>query len=223
MLIRSLRQAIVFLVGGLLVGVSPPFASAHIVVAPTWSNEQQTEFKLDSTRAANLNGADADGSYFVGNNEWDGLAGSTLNFIQLGEFNLANKDGNLNPCGGPHPDGTTEVFIYGNGPAFPGLAATWRCIGIIHLEHAYMFVDPTHPWFVADVGIGIGQYDLRGAVTHEFGHAGGMNIDFAVGPLCPQENDNDPPDHTMCGQMMIGRTRYRTLEEHDIHSMEGFY
>ncbi|HEY5890455.1 MAG TPA: hypothetical protein VIW94_07135 [Acidimicrobiia bacterium] len=212
-----LAMGLLWVVGYGLGATSTAFA--HTIIAPTWSDEANVQWKLDSTRGANLAGATASTSYKSGDDAWNALSGSTLRFKFHSEVNLADKDLTTNPCGGTPPDASIEIFVYGGTQSTLGV--TWRCVGIIHLERAYVGLRSASTWYVGAGSPGAGQYDLRSTITHEFGHAGGLNIDFSGTSLC--DNDNNPPYHTMCGTALISNTWKRSLETHDIHSMEGFY
>lgn len=195
-------------------------ADAHTIVAPTWSDEANVQWILDSTRAGDLIGSTASTSYKAGDNPWNALSGSTLDFSLVSETSLTNLDLSTNPCGGTPPNPSIEIFVYG-GATGTSLGVTWRCVGIVHLEHAYVGLRSASSWYVGSGSPGSGEYDLRSTITHEFGHAGGLNIDFSGSTLC--DTDNSPAYHTMCGGAIISNTWKRSLEEHDIHSMEGFY
>lgn len=206
-----------WLAGRLVGGV--PTATAHTVVAPTWSDEANVQWRLDSTRAVSLSGVGASTSFKAADDPWNAVSGSTLNFVFEAEASLSDKNLASSPCGDTPPVSSVEVFVYGNPQSQH--AITWRCPGIVHLEHAYVGVNSGSTWYVGSGTPLSTQYDLRSSVIHEFGHAAGMNIDFTGSALC--DPDNDPPYHTMCGVGLKGNTWKRTLEEHDRHSLAGFY
>jgi hypothetical protein len=117
----------------------------------------------------------------------------------------------------------TTWYCYRPSPS----ADEWSVQGFaITIDSEPAFGDGTPATWYAGTGAGTGtQVDLLSALTHEFGHAGGHNIHFDEPALCP----NDPAaDHshspTMCAGVWYGNdTNRRTLQDHDVHTMQGAY
>ena len=70
-----------------------------------------------------------------------------------------------------------------------------------------------------------GEYDGWAVASHEFGHAVGFFGPYDDGHLDPggQYCDGDLDHHTMCPDILIGKSRQRTLEEHDIDTFQSLY
>jgi hypothetical protein len=90
-----------------------------------------------------------------------------------------------------------------------------------------MYNDDT-PWHHLDnAEVPTGQFDLRGVMVHEFGHALGRINDANDGhfvesdPVCP--NTDYAVRHTMCPSIDDGRAGWRSLEEHDISVHQDAY
>lgn len=80
-------------------------------------------------------------------------------------------------------------------------------------------------WYAGTGTGGSTQVDLASALTHEFGHAAGHATHFDEPDLCPTtaaaDHTNAP---TMCAGVWYGNdTNRRSLQDHDIHTMQGAY
>jgi hypothetical protein len=111
------------------------------------------------------------------------------------------------------------------------VCTTW--LGQFYIRSFQMvFDDDQGPWYTEPTGSTIdpGDNDVGSVATHEFGHASsgwtngsvlGHFVHDRNAALCPE-----PPTqawHTMCSPSLPGRVWRRTLEEHDIDSIQEAY
>ncbi|CAN5183920.1 hypothetical protein BH20ACT24_BH20ACT24_09390 [soil metagenome] len=108
-----------------------------------------------------------------------------------------------------------------------GLAGTQTCVSGTQIASIQMILDSDVPWYWGTGTPGGSQWDARGIVAHEWGHAGGFgpptndgHWDPAQG-YCPATSEK----HTMCGyaDVVMGKTWLRSLEPHDIHTFQSAY
>jgi len=248
-----LKKMALFALGFVLTATtSLPTGSAHNgpFLWPVWNEEDNVTWVLDSTRVSPLSGSAATASFDIGNDQWDVISGSTFDYDQLADVDLANwdaaHDGGSSPiCGRPKPT-NADLHVFGNhsdgfgedGSADSVLAATEVCqdwYQFWEITHAYITIDSDHgsDWYTGDGATPPNKFDLRSTVTHEFGHAAGFGghwdgdepmtsqSDWEV--LCDDGADNDPPTHTMCAFATLGHSRKRTTEIHDEHTFAGLY
>jgi len=103
----------------------------------------------------------------------------------------------------------------------------WSVTGFaITLDSEPAFGDGTPATWYSGTGTGGStQVDLLSALTHEFGHAGGHAVHFDEPALCPTVASADHSSApTMCAGVWYGNdTNRRTLEDHDVHTMQAAY
>lgn len=78
-------------------------------------------------------------------------------------------------------------------------------------------------WYTG-TGLPTAPWDLLAVATHEMGHATGFSGSTGHFPgadqdLCPNTN----ADQTMCPQLGQYETHWRSLEDHDIHTVQNAY
>jgi hypothetical protein len=102
------------------------------------------------------------------------------------------------------------------------LAATRSCWNATtgELWRFEIVVDRNDPFYTGGGTPPGNQYDLWSVLSHEFGHATGLEHWDDANPMC---SDGGIVRHTMCPTIPIGETWMRTVEPHDIHTFHNTY
>lgn len=160
-----------------------------------------------------------------GFNKWsDRAGGEAPNFNPQG---VRQMEGPYTKCGGPNGVFYRNVNSdgYGNSIGLTGL-----CVQYDRVEGFSMVFDtepdygPGTAWYAGDGTVPDNRWDIQSIATHEAGHStgfsGGWTGHFPEGSTC-----EGPDRQTMCpGSTEAAGTKYiRTLEAHDVHTIEAAY
>lgn len=164
---------------------------------------------------APLDTSTAKSSIHAGDNPWDGLAGNWLDFLWSGNENpMVMWTGS--GCTTPPSDGLWIVSDDISSLAFEATCTSGDRI----VRTAIVFDDTGTSWYTgSSTSVPSGKYDLRSVAVHEFGHAEGF-----AGHFSSTDTDCSGSDrNTMCSGLPSGTSYKRTLESHDIHTVEAAY
>lgn len=201
-------------------------ASGHSEVGmydSIWERNRNVRYNIDNNVAdgwrASINN---------GFTRWsDRASGRAPNFIYDG---VATMQGAYTPCAGANGVFARNLDQDGWGPT-NGLTAICVTEDPNYITGFTMVFDTVpsnntpHPnggWYVGDGDPPEDKIDLRSTSAHEAGHATGWGRHFSdTGAQCPATADV----HTMCGFFaeLLGTSWRRTLEPHDIHTLENAY
>jgi hypothetical protein len=144
--------------------------------------------------------------------------GSVPNYDPDGEHNALHP---YTPCDANHSN-----MHYRNMFADTGVAGLLgivsRCVGpFASIARWSTVINNQVNWYTGDGDVPNNQFDVRSVVTHEAVHTTGWNGHFQQpGPLCPDGADTP----TMCEAYPENfRKAFRTLEEHDRHTIVNAY
>jgi hypothetical protein len=158
---------------------------------------------------------------------WSDLVdGHAPNFNPGGEEQLSDPFG----C-----EGTTGIFYrnlanddYGNALAVTTGCADYTQSNLIKFKmvfDSHPSLGPGIDWYVGDGNVPDNRWDLQSIATHEAGHAagsygGGHHGHFLGATLCSGSDRQ-----TLCvgSADSVGTKYLRTLEEHDLHTLEDAY
>lgn len=85
----------------------------------------------------------------------------------------------------------------------------------------YTAIDPY--WYSSYIEpIDVDKVDLESTLTHELGHALGANH-FVDSGACGDVLGYDADDNTMCPVQSAGESVERSIEAHDVHTIEARY
>lgn len=179
-----------------------------------WTPDSNVRYKMDNNVPGDWRPAIHDGIA-----RWSDRAdGRAPNFIPDGEAAMSEP---YSPCAGPN-----GVFARNMGQdGFPGFAGlTLRCgtTGSSLLQGFTMIYNNQFSWYLGDGTVPNDRWDMRSIATHEAGHIPGFKGHFEDSDICHLDNGND---QTMCegDPYAKGRSYLRTLEEHDIHTLNNQY
>lgn len=100
----------------------------------------------------------------------------------------------------------------------------WYTTGLANYYGFSIRFNSDMTWYTGTGTPPAGQIDLQSIATHEFGHATGFGSDYAPDHFpvseCPTSSTTL---YTMCPSYPTATIRWRTLEVHDIHTLEGAY
>lgn len=213
---------------GLILGLKPAEAHSAAVMFPrVWAANSNVNYSIDNNIETGKRGA----INFGMNGYSDRADGRSPNFVYQGIVNAFND---FNPCGLPgrifQSDPATMTTRFGTGT----LAATTTCVpaGQTRIQH-FQITFVTDPqgagygtstgWYLGNDAPGNTQSDLRSTAIHEAGHvAGSIHFDEGDATVCPEVNDDRA---TMCpGRLAnVGTTYRRSLNVHDVHTIQGAY
>jgi hypothetical protein len=122
----------------------------------------------------------------------------------------------------------------GLGGSTLGVAGVCPDSGTGPFYHAQVAMNSNKTWYKLQDPDGIvkDEYDLQSVVLHELGHASGtwsprVSSHFTNTSMCPG-SAQDPPvpsqaDQTMCPVYFDNRVYWRSLEDHDSHTLANNY
>lgn len=206
--------ALAFVVG-FAAGV-PNGASAHSsddFYSATWDSDPDYH---RGEISAPLNTGAAKNAMRAGATYWSSVSGSWLDFNWTGEED-PDVDFTWNACT-TAPDGglwlTTTHMDY-----YIAYASICRESGTI-TSAAIAFDHTARNWYTGvSTNVPSSALDLRSVSSHEFGHATGFFPHFD-----PNDVDCSSADReTMCESLPAGVSYFRTLEEHDKHTVADAY
>ncbi len=210
---QNTAMLVIAFLAGLAIGAWPP-VDAHTAVTyfpRTWDSDPSYAF---GQLEAPFNTTGAKYAIHSGDNPWNGVYGSTLDFRWSGKEN-------------PH------VFWQGSGCAtapsnglwiitddLPNLATESTCVsGDTIIRSVIRFDNVGTTWYMGvDSSVPSGQIDLRSVAVHEFGHSAGFAGHFTETSIC-----SGSTRQTMCQGTPAGTSYRRTLETHDKHTFVSAY
>ena len=153
---------------------------------------------------------------YRGDNAWDNVYGSTLDFIDSSYQNIGvNWWGSA--CSLP-------AGVWFLEQPLSGFGASSSCVsGGVRSRSGVRFDSTGRNWYTGTGTPGFGQSDLWGVATHELGHAGGWRGGtghYSGSSLCPGNSTK----HTMCSGWTNTQLKWaRDLRTHDSHAIAGAY
>ncbi|HLB62070.1 MAG TPA: hypothetical protein VJN50_04975 [Actinomycetota bacterium] len=164
-----------------------------------------------------VSGAQKRDAIRAGGNDWDEVGGASFKFTQdlpdHADFDFDNID-----CVNREPDNTIHWEII-SGDAIG--VTTWCNSGGYRDGFAIKFDSNFPDWSFGGTPAS-DEVDLESAAAHEFGHAAAHKVhwdDGGAASLCP----DSAAQHTMCSTVYRGTTRFRSLEDHDKHTLDNAY
>lgn len=156
---------------------------------------------------------------------WENILFSSVEYDYTGVYDQTKLyPGSNGACMVP----SNAIWLYTTNIQNTAVARTRRCTSGGNIVRGHMVFDdkpPTAPpaavwqWHITNSWtVPAGFHDLRGIAVHEFGHAAG-HADWPSGTVDCSGSDR----HTMCPAGSRGRSWFRTLEDHDRHTMELAY
>jgi hypothetical protein len=164
-------------------------------------------------------------------------AGQKWNAIPIGGPDFHFVRNGTTPNFNPHPCPAPENAIHYRNISDGFSALTETCIVWVGQDYIATFqvtFDPDVNWYKGPdpSGIAGNEVDLEGGASHEFGHVVGgwtkstpyQHFDPGVNPsLCFNPGGPWGQHHDMCAVWPVGKTVLRTLEGHDIDTLQTAY
>jgi Matrixin len=219
-LMRRLTVIVLLAINALcVINLIPGDVSAHpdeAYYVKYWRPDSNVRYKMDNGVPDNFRAQVHDG--FAA---WSDRAGGRApNFIADGPQTMQHP---YSPCAGPNGifyrnfeqddrNSTAHAFVLTCGVAGSGGQG---------LQGFTMIFDNQDNWYIGDGDVPDNKLDVQSIATHEVGHATGWGGHFESGASCFQL-----PEHsTMCDGFpgIRGTKHLRTLEEHDIHTLNDAY
>lgn len=232
---RQLLRALILMnvAAAAYLGASPAAGHSEVdtYLAGQWALNDNVHYKIDNNVPAAWRPDINDGA-----DHWSNRAdGRAPNFVYEGTATLTHP---YTPCGGANAVYSRDIgqdvadgLLPPAGRRANGATITCSTEDPGTLTGFTMVIDnhpedntpgvPNAGWFLGDGAIPPNAWDLEGTATHEFGHVTGFVPHWTdTSNLC---TNADP--HTMCGAEpgFRGSKARRTLETHDIHTLEDAY
>lgn len=143
---------------------------------------------------------------------WNSITATHTFTTQVGDPNVLYAGG----CSTGGTSGAGKVYITAHGSLPGAIASNTRCASGGIITRSAMRFDPFETWYVgSSTSVPSGSLDLRSTATHEYGHALGFSGHFT--DVC------SPTVQTMCQGAITGSSVKRTLESHDVHTVQPKY
>ncbi len=190
-------------------------AQAHSVstyyVSQRWASDP-TMYRGYLTGTLNTDAARI--AMYRGDDSWDGVSGSTLDFTDSSYQNpmvLWVSNACLVPNNG----------VWFTETSTSNFAVSQRCYSGSNIIKAAIAFDSTgRTWYTGTGTPPSGQTDLWGVSTHELGHAGGFTGHFSGSTDCPSTSAKQ----TMCDSWSNAQIPWaRSLATHDEHTVASAY
>lgn len=206
---------------GALVGLQAGPAIAHSsYVGWTWhGGVGDPNWYLDTDFPSPLNTSTAQTSIKAGDDPWNAISGSNLDFIYSGTYSsqyLSNACNVSLPAGG-------EVLVSHGYLSGTLVGVVSRCVTSSTIFKAVVALDRDTAWYTgSSTSVPSGSNDLRSAIIHEFGHVAGYTAHF-TNSNNPGACEGDNTQWTMCDSLPSGTYGMRTLETHDKDGIAAKY
>lgn len=213
---RTLVICSMFVFGLVFVATYASAAQAHTASAhypSEWTSDIDYNIGF---RHTGFTGSDFTNSVHAADNPWDGISGNWF------DFNWGTTDTGVTTWGGCTTVPSGGLWV-GTG-AISALATESTCTSTStgNITRSSITVDRTgRTWHQgSSSSVPAGSTDLRSVLIHEFGHATGFAGHFVNSSItdCTGSDRN-----TMCSGLPSGTSYKRSLESHDIHTIQAAY
>jgi hypothetical protein len=110
--------------------------------------------------------------------------------------------------------------VYVGTAAISPLALEKTCATSTTVSRSNIAIDRTgRNWEFGPSNASSSEWDLRGVLVHEFGHAAGFAGHFSGSSRCP----GGSADHSMCNGLSLGEDHVKTLETDDENEIKTAY
>ncbi len=184
-------------------------ARAHSATyySKTWTTDINLAFGYQT---GSLSTATARSSYNAADAVWNSVTDISVDFYNSGSVNSMVVDSG-NVCDVP----ASRVWIVSNDLSSGTLARSSTCGS--PPNRGIVVVDSPRTWEYGSAVPTSSEWDLRGTMTHEYGHITGFSGHF------PSADCAANALQTMCPTYSVGNYQWRTLGSHDIHTIQAAY